>query len=93
MPPSITKQLYTTLVECHLTHGCEIMPDMDPGLLRILEDVQLRFLRRMLGLSSNSVITPLYTEPGIMPICTRWVSLTLRYLKYLIGLPNTHYAS
>ncbi|KAJ3932138.1 MAG: hypothetical protein NXY57DRAFT_961137 [Lentinula lateritia] len=28
-----------------------------------------------------------------MPIRTRRVSLTLRYLKYLIGLPNTHYAS
>ncbi|KAJ3926761.1 MAG: hypothetical protein NXY57DRAFT_856422, partial [Lentinula lateritia] len=66
---------------------------IDPGLLRILEDVQLRFLRRMLGLSTNSVVTPLYTETGIMPIHTRCVSLTLRYLKYLIGLPNTHYAS
>ncbi|GAW07449.1 hypothetical protein LENED_009438 [Lentinula edodes] len=93
MPPSITKQLYTALVDCHLTHGCEIMPDTDPGLLRILEDVQLRFMRRMLGLSTNSVITPLYTETGIMPIRARRVSLTLRYLKYLIGLPNTHYAS
>ncbi|KAJ4494573.1 hypothetical protein C8J55DRAFT_415141 [Lentinula edodes] len=93
MPPSITKQLYTALVDCHLTHGCEIMPDTDPGLLRILEDVQLRFLRRMLGLSTNSVITPLYTETGIMPIRARRVSLTLRYLKYLIELPNTHYAS
>ncbi|KAJ3863798.1 hypothetical protein EV359DRAFT_13394, partial [Lentinula novae-zelandiae] len=50
------------------------------------------FLRRMLGLSTNSAITPLFTETGIMPICTCCVSLMLCYLKYLIGLPNTHYA-
>ncbi|KAJ3849038.1 hypothetical protein EV368DRAFT_85945 [Lentinula lateritia] len=93
MPPSITKQLYTILVDCHLTNGCKIMPDRDPSLLHILEDIQLRFLHRMLGLSTNSVITLLYTETGIMPIRTRRVSLTLRYLKYLIRLPNNHYAS
>ncbi|KAJ3804300.1 hypothetical protein EV368DRAFT_85633 [Lentinula lateritia] len=93
MPPAITKQLYTAPVDCHLTHGCEIMPNTDPNLLRILEDVQIHFLRRMLGLSINSVITPLCTETGIMPICMHRVALTLRYLKYLIGLPDTHYAS
>ncbi|KAJ3860616.1 hypothetical protein EV359DRAFT_15573, partial [Lentinula novae-zelandiae] len=87
MPPSITKQLYTALVDCHLTNGCEIIPDTDPGLIQILEDVQLRFLRRMLNLSNNSVITPLFTESGIMPIRTRRASLALRYLKYLIAPP------
>ncbi|KAJ3855988.1 hypothetical protein EV368DRAFT_8559, partial [Lentinula lateritia] len=90
--PSITKQLYTALVDCHLTNGCEIIPDTDPGLIQILEDVQLRFLRRMLNLSNNSVITPLFTESGIMPIRTRRASLALRYLKYLIALPPSHYA-
>ncbi|KAJ3908043.1 hypothetical protein F5879DRAFT_938933 [Lentinula edodes] len=56
---SITKQLYTALVDCHLTNGCEIILDANPGLIRILEGVQIRFLRHMLGLSSNFVITPL----------------------------------
>ncbi|KAJ3877540.1 hypothetical protein F5051DRAFT_408167 [Lentinula edodes] len=56
---SITKQLYTALVDCHLTNGCEIILDPNPGLIRILEEVQIRFLRHMLGLSSNFVITPL----------------------------------
>ncbi|KAJ3807934.1 hypothetical protein F5876DRAFT_79242 [Lentinula aff. lateritia] len=93
MPPAITKQLYTALVDCHLTNGCEIIPDTDPNLLCLLEDIQIHFLRRMLGLSSNSVITPLYTETGIMPIRTHRVSLTLRYLKDLMDLPDYHYAS
>ncbi|KAJ3852987.1 hypothetical protein EV368DRAFT_39862, partial [Lentinula lateritia] len=93
MPPAIIRQLYIALVDCHLTNSCEVMPDTDPSLLRILEDVQVCFLHRMLSLSSNSVITPLYTETGIMPIRTRRASLCLRYLKYLINLPNTHYAS
>ncbi|KAJ3878477.1 hypothetical protein F5051DRAFT_327871, partial [Lentinula edodes] len=93
MPPSVTKQLYTALVDCHLTNGCEIIPDTDPSLLRLLEDIQIHFLRRMMGLSSNSVIAPLYTETGIMPIRTRRVSLALRYLKYLMDLPDSHYVS
>ncbi|GAW03939.1 hypothetical protein LENED_005694 [Lentinula edodes] len=92
MPPSITKQLYTALVDCHLTNGCEVIPDTDPSLIQILEDVQIRFLCRMLNLSNNSVITPLFTESGIMPIRTRRASLALRYLKYLITLPPSHYA-
>ncbi|KAJ3848169.1 hypothetical protein EV368DRAFT_13775, partial [Lentinula lateritia] len=93
MPPSITKQLYTALVDCHLTNGCKIMPDTDPGLIWILEEVQIHFLRRMLSLSNNSVITSLFTETGIRPIRTCHASLTLQYLKYLITLPPSHYAS
>ncbi|KAH7873120.1 uncharacterized protein C8R40DRAFT_1005905, partial [Lentinula edodes] len=92
MPPSITKQLYTALVDCHLTNGCEIIPDIDLSLFQILKDVQIRFLRRMLNLSNNSVITPLFIESGIMPIHTCCTSLALRYLKYLITLPPSHYA-
>ncbi|KAJ3852417.1 hypothetical protein EV368DRAFT_82574 [Lentinula lateritia] len=93
MPPNITKQLYTVLVDCHLTNGCEIILNTDPGLIQILEEVQIHFLRHMLNLSNNSVITPLFTEMGIMPICTRRASLTLCYLKYLITLPPSHYTS
>ncbi|KAJ3870875.1 hypothetical protein F5051DRAFT_489561, partial [Lentinula edodes] len=59
MPPAISKQLYTTLVDCHLTNGCRIIPDTNPS----------------------------------MPICMCRISLILRYLKYLMGLPSSHYAS
>ncbi|KAJ3865729.1 hypothetical protein EV359DRAFT_38129 [Lentinula novae-zelandiae] len=62
-------------------------------ILTLLEDIQIRFLRRMMGLSSNSVISPLYTETGIMPIRTYRVSLTLRYLRYLMDLPDSHYTA
>ncbi|KAJ4485776.1 hypothetical protein J3R30DRAFT_3283324, partial [Lentinula aciculospora] len=48
------------------------------------------FLRRMLGLWRYSMITPLYTETGIMPIRSRRVILAL---TYLLKLPRDHYAS
>ncbi|KAJ3932654.1 MAG: hypothetical protein NXY57DRAFT_1002071, partial [Lentinula lateritia] len=58
----------------------------------MLEQVQLLFLRRMLGLSRRSMVAPLFTETGIMPIRTRRVILALRYLIYLLKLPPDHYA-
>ncbi|KAJ3835739.1 hypothetical protein F5878DRAFT_542673, partial [Lentinula raphanica] len=93
MPVNISKQLYTALVDCHLTNGCEIVIDRDSKLVGLLEDVQIRFLRRMLGVSSNSVISPLFTETGILPIRARCLILALRYLKYLASLPPSHYAA
>ncbi|KAJ3754458.1 hypothetical protein EV360DRAFT_19671, partial [Lentinula raphanica] len=71
----------------------EIVIDRDSKLVGLLEDVQIRFLRRMLGVSSNSVISPLFTETGILPIRARRLILALRYLKYLASLPPSHYAA
>lgn len=61
--------------------------------VEMLENVQLRCLRRMLGLTTRSITTPLYTELDIMPLRPRRVILTLDYLIYLLKLPPTHYAS
>ncbi|KAE9397440.1 hypothetical protein BT96DRAFT_778362, partial [Gymnopus androsaceus JB14] len=83
--------LYTSLVDCHLISGCEITPDADNSV-EILEEVQLRCLRRLLGLSSRSVTIPLFTETGIMPIRPRRVILTIRYLIYLLKLSPDHFS-
>ncbi|KAJ3757761.1 hypothetical protein EV360DRAFT_30012, partial [Lentinula raphanica] len=91
--PSISKQLYSSLVDCHLTHGCEVIIDTNKSLLSLLEDAQHLILRRMLGLSLNSVLAPLFTETGIMLIRYRRIILALRYLKaYVLALPLDHYA-
>ncbi|KAJ3861709.1 hypothetical protein EV359DRAFT_6846, partial [Lentinula novae-zelandiae] len=93
LDPSIAKQLYSALVDCHLINGCEVIIDTDNLLISMLEQVQLLCLCRLLGLSRRSMTTPLFTETGVMPICARRVILALRYLIYLINLPRNHYAS
>jgi hypothetical protein len=67
-------------------------PDIDDRLLHLLEDVQHSFLRRLLHVNSQSMLAPLYTETGILPLRYRRIILTLRYLGYLVSLPFHHYA-
>ncbi|KAJ3851204.1 hypothetical protein EV368DRAFT_3967, partial [Lentinula lateritia] len=93
LDPSIAKQLYSALVDCHLINGCEVIIDTDNLLISMLEQVQLICLHRLLGLSRRSMTTPLFTKTGVMPIRARRVILALRYLIYLINLPRNHYAS
>ncbi|KAJ3848187.1 hypothetical protein EV368DRAFT_49809, partial [Lentinula lateritia] len=64
--------------------------DTDTFLLSMLEQVQLLCLRRLLGLSRRSMVAPLFTEMGVMPIHFRRIILALRYLIYL---PLEHYAN
>jgi hypothetical protein len=47
----------------------------------------------MLGLSSRSITTPLYTELDIMTLRPCRAILTLEYLIYVVRLSPTHYAS
>ncbi|KAJ3934845.1 MAG: hypothetical protein NXY57DRAFT_611619 [Lentinula lateritia] len=58
----------------------------------MLEQAQPLFPRRTLGLSRRSMVAPLFTETGIMPIRTRRVILALRCLIYLLKLLPDHYA-
>ncbi|KAJ3822387.1 hypothetical protein F5880DRAFT_1484214, partial [Lentinula raphanica] len=75
-----------------LTHGCEVIIDTNKSSLSLLEDAQHLILRRLLGLSRNSILAPLFTETGIMPIRPRRVILALRYLAYILDLAHDHYA-
>jgi hypothetical protein len=74
-----------------LTHGCEIMPDIDQAAFRQLELASHAYLRRLLGLNPRSMVCVLYTETGIIPLPYRRAELTLRYLIYLVNLPDRHY--
>jgi len=92
LPPRVAKQLYTALVDCHLISGADISPDTSSASLSELERAQVTCLRRILGLSNHSWKAFLFTETGILPIRYRRAGICLRYLAYLVGLPDSHYA-
>ncbi|KAJ7181912.1 hypothetical protein C8R46DRAFT_1159228 [Mycena filopes] len=84
LPPKEGRLLYMA--------GADVVVDVDDKSLEMLEKVQRNFLRRLLGLGQYSMRAPLFTELGLVPLRYRRLILTLRYLKYLISLKDTHYA-
>jgi hypothetical protein len=92
MTPQDGRKLYMARIDPILTHGCEIMPDIDHAAFRELELASHAYLRRLLGLNPRSMVCVLYTETGIIPLPYRRAELTLRYLLYLVNLPDRHYA-
>ncbi|KAG6883163.1 hypothetical protein C0992_009520, partial [Termitomyces sp. T32_za158] len=93
IPPYEGKRLYMARVDPHLVFGCEVVLDVVTSSLRLLEDVQVAYCRRLLGLTSRCTLVPLFTETGILPLNYRRVVLATKYLSYLLSLPPTHYAS
>ncbi|KAF8137938.1 hypothetical protein K438DRAFT_1494664, partial [Mycena galopus ATCC 62051] len=91
LTPKEYKQLYMSRVDCHLIHGCEISPDCDDVHVKQLCDIQVSFLRQILNLHSHSLIAPLFTETGIMPLRFRRYLVLLSYLQYLLNLEQTHF--
>lgn len=85
-------QQYMARVDCHLMHGADVMPDTQVGLLHKLRTVQLKYLRRSLRIHSSSMIVPLYTETGIMPIEVRRFLSTLEQMRYALACRPGHTA-
>jgi hypothetical protein len=92
LPPREGQILYIAQVDPHLIGGCEVVLDVDLSSLKLLCDVQHKFLRRLLGVNPSSPLAPLFTELGILPLRFRRIALALCYLAYLVSLPNTHFA-
>ncbi|KAK1223603.1 hypothetical protein PQX77_013532 [Marasmius sp. AFHP31] len=84
LPPTITRNLYTALVDRHLIFGSEVIVDVGTKGPNELDVVQKNFLRRMLGLSKKSTLAGLYTETALLPLQFRRIILTLGYLAYLL---------
>ncbi|KAJ7652699.1 hypothetical protein DFH06DRAFT_1093769 [Mycena polygramma] len=78
-------QLYMARVDCHLIHGCEVSPDSEDIHVKELCEVQVNFLRQILNVHSHSMLAPLFTETGIMPLRVRRYLVMLVYLQYLLG--------
>jgi hypothetical protein len=83
LTPKELKQLYMARVDC--LHACEISPDSEDLHVKQLCKVQVSFIRQMLNLHRRSMIAPLFTETGIMPLRVRRLLLVLSHLGYFLG--------
>ncbi|KAJ7640141.1 hypothetical protein B0H17DRAFT_900630, partial [Mycena rosella] len=92
LTPKELKQLYMARVDCHLIHGCEVSPDSEDVHVKQLCKVQVSFIRQMLNLHSRSMIAPLFTETGVMPLRVRRLLLNLSHLQYFLSLNDDTYA-
>ena len=92
VPPCEGIQLYKLRIDPHITFACEVAIDVDGSFLALLEDVQVLFLHRLLGLHKISMCAVLFTETRIMPNIYRCIVLALWNLQYLLKQPAHHYA-
>ncbi|VDC04957.1 unnamed protein product [Peniophora sp. CBMAI 1063] len=90
LKPVDAKTLYDARVECYLILGADAVPDIGSHI-QALEDVQHAFCRRVLGLRTRSLLIPLFTELGIVPIRFRRIKLALRFLRYVADQPEGRY--
>nr|GAT50953.1 predicted protein [Mycena chlorophos] len=84
LPPSIACELYYALIDCHLTHGCDVVLDVDPVSFDLLERENLEIVRGILGVGSHSSWPQLYTESGIYPLFIRRLDIQLRFLRSVV---------
>jgi hypothetical protein len=68
LPPKEGQILYSACVDPHLISGCEVVLDVDLSSLKLLCDVQHKFLHRLLGVNASSPLAQLFTELGIIPL-------------------------
>ncbi|KZV80811.1 hypothetical protein EXIGLDRAFT_629604, partial [Exidia glandulosa HHB12029] len=84
LPPRPARKLYMGLVDPHMTHGCEVLPDATLSGTEDLKRVQKTYLRKMLRVGPRTCVVPLYTETGISPIRYRRADLAVRFLGYAL---------
>jgi hypothetical protein len=88
----VAKALYTALVDCHLTHGCEVVintNDSAASPVGKLETTQKNVARHILHVKKRSAVDPLYTEMGVCLIRECRLLLALRYLDYLLNAEDS----
>ncbi|KAJ7051442.1 hypothetical protein C8F01DRAFT_959359, partial [Mycena amicta] len=90
LPPTVACDMYYALVDCHLTHGCDVVVDVDPLSFAMINDENLKILRAILGVGYNSTWPQLYTELGVYPLWVRRVELALGFLRYVVTLKPSH---
>ncbi|EIM90461.1 uncharacterized protein STEHIDRAFT_33397, partial [Stereum hirsutum FP-91666 SS1] len=92
IPPREARILYLARVDPFLISACDVIIDICLNNLWNLEKVQIRYIRRLLHLRRRSMYHVLYSETGLMPLRYRRLILALRFLRYLVLLPQRHYA-
>ncbi|KAJ7362616.1 hypothetical protein DFH08DRAFT_683680, partial [Mycena albidolilacea] len=56
--------------------------DLESDLLKPVEDGQIEFLRRTMGVNKRSLIAPLFTGTSLVPVHFRGLILALTHLSY-----------
>ncbi|KAJ7070667.1 hypothetical protein C8F01DRAFT_920882, partial [Mycena amicta] len=69
-----------------------VMLDVNRASFKLLDELNKVVLRRILGVGHRSGIPQLYSELGVYPLRVRRLELALKYLRYLLQLPETHLA-
>ncbi|KAF8199397.1 hypothetical protein K438DRAFT_1966596 [Mycena galopus ATCC 62051] len=82
------RTLYMARVDPYLIAGCEVCLDMNAKSLRLLEKIQCKFLRRMLGVGARCLTAVLFSETGVWQIKYRRVYLALKNLCHIIALKD-----
>ncbi|KAJ7193952.1 hypothetical protein GGX14DRAFT_587410 [Mycena pura] len=91
LPPIVGCQLYYALLDCHLTHGSNMILDVDPISFHLLDGVNHLVLRRILGLGHHSGIPQLYSELGIYPLLALTDAESLRACGFASWLGDMAY--
>ncbi|KAJ7214153.1 hypothetical protein C8J57DRAFT_1255901 [Mycena rebaudengoi] len=74
-----------------INQHCEVRLGVESDLLKPVEDVQIEFLRRIMGVNKRSLIAPLFTGTGLVPLHFRGLILALTHLKYLLAMNDDRY--
>ncbi|KZV91964.1 hypothetical protein EXIGLDRAFT_769464 [Exidia glandulosa HHB12029] len=90
--PWAMRRIYTNVIEPHLLHACDVIPDTTKTAITSLERVQHTFLRRILRVGSSCSVVALFTETGLAPLRYRRADLLVRYLGYLLQRPEGSFA-
>ncbi|KAF9022618.1 hypothetical protein BDZ89DRAFT_930022, partial [Hymenopellis radicata] len=93
LPPADGVRIYMSCIDPHLTFGAEVVLDTCPTHLKRLENVQVYFLRRLLGLSYHVPTFALFLETGVMPLAFRRALMAVRHLRVASMLPPKEYTS
>ncbi|KZV80029.1 hypothetical protein EXIGLDRAFT_437400 [Exidia glandulosa HHB12029] len=88
-PPVTSCRLYKTIIDPHLTHGCDVSPDATKSSTDGLEWTQHIYLRKALRVGKKTTTVALFTETGIAPVRYRRADLLVRFLGYLLQRPRT----
>ncbi|EJD43853.1 hypothetical protein AURDEDRAFT_65998 [Auricularia subglabra TFB-10046 SS5] len=88
LPVKMALKIYKARVDPHLISGADVSPDAVDAHVGPLEEVQILFLRRVMGLGSRSCVAPLFSETGIWPIRARRADMAIRYLEYCRARPD-----
>ncbi|KIO18899.1 hypothetical protein M407DRAFT_42101, partial [Tulasnella calospora MUT 4182] len=90
--PLSGRKIYLAQIDPHLTASCDVCLDTEHTHLRRLERVQETFIRRFMGLGDKALTALLFTETGLWPLAYRRLTLAVRFLQYIVTLPDTHLA-